>query len=315
MNEDLSGTFWEHASELRTTVIKCLAVILICIAGCFYFHQEILQVIISPLNHKSLFSTGNSFHQEEIRKVRITNSGSVEKLYSLAPGQAKPVFISSKVQLIIPYQYQIPPGEFIELEQVNPIDRLAVLGPLEGMIPIFKLCFWAGLVVSSPVWIYLLLTFIRPALNSAENTLIWPLMCLSFIFMMIGACFGFYVVMPLAIEYFMNFNNTIGFNLWTLSHYLNFTLYLAIASALFFEISVILFILVHYQWILPDMMTAKRRHVIVIAFILGAILTPPDIISQCALAVPFIGLYELAIVYSKLRGNCKTRKGDLLNLF
>ena len=63
----------------------------------------------------------------------------------------------------------------------------------------------------------------------------------------------------------------------------------------------VIFLLVHYRLISTDTLVAKRRPMVVAAFILGAILTPPDVITQLALALPLIGLYEIAIVYSRLR--------------
>jgi len=73
-----------------------------------------------------------------------------------------------------------------------------------------------------------------------------------------------------------------------------------LANALAFEIALILFFLVHLGILTPQMMQTKRRVMILVAFIVGALLTPPDVLTQVMLALPLIGLYELALLYGKI---------------
>jgi sec-independent protein translocase protein TatC len=188
-----------------------------------------------------------------------------------------------------------------QIANVLDSNQLVILGPLDGISSALKISGWAGLVLSSPVWLFFVFKFIQPALNPTERKLILPFFGLSFVFMSLGACLGFFIIIPIANNYLEAFNSEIGTNLWSLSQYLQFTLFLLLANALSFELSVIFFILVHYELISSNTMVAKRRHVVVLAFILGALLTPPDILTQLALAIPFIGLYETAILYSKFR--------------
>ena len=101
--------------------------------------------------------------------------------------------------------------------------------------------------------------------------------------------------------YLFNFNDQLGINRWSLAFYMDYTTLLLLSNALAFEIFAIILLLVHYRLLKAYQMKSKRRHVIVAAFILGAILTPPDIISQLLLALPLILLYEMTIIYSYLR--------------
>jgi sec-independent protein translocase protein TatC len=113
------------------------------------------------------------------------------------------------------------------------------------------------------------------------------------------------VTIPAANSYLLLFNANLGLNLWTLSNYLDYTFLLLIGNGIAFEIGLILLFLVHLGVVSAEFLASKRRHFIVIAFILAALLTPPEVMSQILLAIPLIGLFEASIFYAKLRGYFK----------
>lgn len=178
---------------------------------------------------------------------------------------------------------------------------LLVLGPLEGISIAFKVCFWLGVVLSSPAWGFTLLRFIVPALRKEERSLLFPFIILSYLFILIGFASAYFMTIPLANTYLQTFNASLGVNLWTLSNYLDYTFFLLLANGIAFEMGLLLLFLVHIRILTAELMIAKRRHMIVLAFILGAFLTPPEILTQLMLALPLIILYELAILYAKYR--------------
>ena len=141
--------------------------------------------------------------------------------------------------------------------------------------------------------------FFAPALDEVGQKALIPFVLISEIFLFMGAFFAYFITIPIANRYLFNFNETLGTNLWTLSHYLDYTLLLLVGNALAFELTVIGFFLVHFQLMDYLFLKDKRRYMIVLAFILGAFLTPPDVITQILLAVPLIGLYELMVLYAK----------------
>lgn len=195
------------------------------------------------------------------------------------------------------------PLKYAAISNVGFSDQLVILGPAEGIMAVFKICFWTGIVGSSPVWIYFLLLFFAPALRSNERKLIFPFLFFSLLFFAMGFFFAFYVTIPAANKYLNAFNQGIGVNLWTLNNYLDFTLILLLANSLAFEASIILLFLIHLGVLSAKSLKAKRKHAIVLIFILSAIITPPDIVSQIMLSAPLIILYELAIGYAKLRNS------------
>src|SRR5204863_41436 len=111
----------------------------------------------------------------------------------------------------------------------------------------------------------------------------------------------YYVTLPLANQYLFLFNNSIGQNAWTLIHYVQYVLFLCLGHAIAAELGLLLLTLVHFRFLSPDWLIAKRRYMIVLAFVLGAFLTPPDVLTQLLLALPLIALYEVAIWYAKWR--------------
>lgn len=287
--EDTSASIWEHVNELRQVFIQCLSIISLGVFVCFWFHPKIVDLIALTLKPSSFME------KYEVRKERVLNKGSKTLEY----------IDSSEGSL--PRIYKIPPGEYIEIEHTKKTEPLVLLGPLEGMIPILKLSFWMGLVLTAPFWLYPIFRFIKPGLNSTEQQIIIPFFVLSFLFMILGGCLSYFFIIPIANSYLFAFNSNLGMNLWSLSNYLNFTLFLVLAGALSFELGAIFFIAVHYNLISFETMKEKRRYVILFAFIAGAILTPPDILTQFALALPLIGLYEIALLYAKIRNSYFTR--------
>lgn len=178
---------------------------------------------------------------------------------------------------------------------------IILVSPVEGMASACKVCFWISLVGTSPLWLYWILQFLAPGLRTTERRLILPFLALSGCFILIGFAFAYLITIPSANAYFLAFNEGIGTNLWSLSHYLDYTLFIFLANGLAFEIAVIGFFLVHLGVLSNQAMRAKRRHFILVAFILAAILTPPDVFSQVMMAIPLIILYEATILYAYIR--------------
>lgn len=176
---------------------------------------------------------------------------------------------------------------------------LVLLSPLEGILIAFKISFWAGLVASSPIWLFITAKFIFPGLKDKERRLALYFAVLSIGFAATGILFSFYVTLPLATEYLFSFNQQFGLNLWSLENYLNYTLFLMLGNALAFELGAIGIFAVKLQYISLEMLVSKRRHAVVCAVILGALLTPPDVLTQSLLAIPLVLLYEGMILYAR----------------
>lgn len=302
---DDSASFWEHVDDLRRTLIGVIGTLVLGIICALIFYPSIFSFITKPL--QSLNAASPLQHQE-IRRERISNSSSQETLYTLPSDVQNPLVTSPEVKEITPRTFAIPKGGFLEIERTLSSKNLVVFGPLEGMIIALKTCFWIGLVGTSPIWLLLILKFVAPALRQSEQRLLIPFLLTSLLFLSIGFIFAFFITIPIANRYLYLFNESLGTNLWSLSSYLDYTIFLLLANGIAFELSVIVIFMIHLGLLSAERMAQKRRQVIVGAFILGAILTPPDIATQFMLAIPLIGMYELTILYARLKEKSLRRK-------
>lgn len=178
-------------------------------------------------------------------------------------------------------------------------EQLKIFGPLEGMAITLKLSLYSSIALTSPFWLYLILAFIAPALQTPRFLLrFWALATTLFFS---GLAFAWTITIPCAIHFLKAFNDEIGDNLWGLSQYIDFTIILLLANGVAFASTSILAFLVHFGTITATQLSNKRRHAIVAIFILSAILTPPDVFTQFLLAIPLMGLYEAVIFYARTR--------------
>jgi len=296
-DNEVYATFWGHIEELRKTLLKVAAIIIIAVLISFIFYRPLITFLTAPLGS---FNKPNILREELLEQKRVYNHSTSNRTFTL-PEEALPPFVfTGEMTPISERTYSLQPGSSISYSKTKPDSQLVLLTPLEGISTAIKMSFWIGCTVSSPLWFFVLLQFIAPALKPAEKSLIWPFVLLSILFLAGGSGFAYAISIPLANAYFSAFNADLGFNLWSLSHYLDYTLFFLLAHALAFELALFGFFAVHLGLISDKTLLAKRPFAIVTAFILGALLTPPDVITQIALALPLIILYELLILYSKL---------------
>lgn len=294
----LPDTFWGHIEALRKTLFFSFLIIILGVGTAFFFHEQLFTIVTSPLRQESTL-TEESLHQHI-----ITNDRDSPTSYTLSQNQR--VLSQERAQKLSSNSFLLSPGGSLLIEKREIIHPLVTLGPLEGFLAAFKLSLWVGIVGTSPVWILLVLAFIVPGLKSRERSLIFPFLLLGTLFFISGFLFGFYVTLPIANRYLKAFGEGLGQNLWSVGHYLDYTTFLLLAHSLAFELCALLLVLVHYGVISGEAMRSKRRFVVVGIFVLSAILTPPDVITQLFLAIPLLAIYELIILYATLRHKPKS---------
>lgn len=161
-------------------------------------------------------------------------------------------------------------------------------------IPV-KLALFAAVVASVPYLLYQFWAFVAPGLYAHERHLVLPLLLSSTVLFYAGMAFAYYLVFPIVFAFFAQ-TVPVGVTMMTdIGAYLDFILALFFAFGFAFEIPVAVVILVWMDIIAADTFAAKRPYVIVAAFIIGMVLTPPDVLSQTLLAVPMIVLFELGL--------------------
>ena len=163
----------------------------------------------------------------------------------------------------------------------------------------FKLTLFVSIFVSMPFLIFQLWQFIAPAMYKEERRLALPIFASSVVLFYAGIAFAYYAVFPLVFGFFTSVAPE-GVSVMTdMGSYLDFILKIFFAFGLAFEIPIATFILISAGISTPESLAAKRPYIIVGCFILGMLLTPPDVISQLLLALPMWLLFEVGIIMGK----------------
>ena len=174
----------------------------------------------------------------------------------------------------------------------------------------FKLALVTAVFVSMPYILHQFWAFIAPGLYQHEKRLALPLLASSVVLFYLGAAFAYAVVFPLVFA-FLTGTAPEGVAVMTdITHYLDFVLTLFFAFGLAFEVPIATIVLVMAGATTPESLAAKRPYVIVGAFVIGMLLTPPDVISQTLLALPMWLLFEIGLLFSRLLVRERRRAED-----
>lgn len=165
------------------------------------------------------------------------------------------------------------------------------------MIPI-KMTLFAALFASMPLIIYQVWAFVSPGLYKQEKRIALPIVISSCLLFYLGCAFAYFVVIPLGMGFIANFAPEGITFMPDIKSYLDFMLVVFFAFGMAFEVPVVVLILISTGVTTAETLRKKRAYVIVIAFTVGMLLTPPDIYSQTFLAIPIWLLYELGIMFS-----------------
>ncbi len=164
----------------------------------------------------------------------------------------------------------------------------------------FKLVFLVSLVLAVPIIFYHGWAFVAPGLYSSEKRLVFPILVSSSVLFYVGMAFAYFIVFPLMFGFFTQVAPEGVAVMTDIGRYLDFVMKIFIAFGAAFEVPVVTLVLVRMGVTTPQRMAAKRPYVIVAAFVVGMLLTPPDVISQVLLAIPVWILFELGLAFSRL---------------
>ena len=184
--------------------------------------------------------------------------------------------------------------------------RLIFTALHETFITYLKVAFFAAIFLGSPIVLTQIWKFVAPGLYKNEKKALLPYLIATPILFLLGAMLIYYLVMPLAIKFFLSFESTSVGNTLPIqleakvNEYLSLIMRLIFAFGLSFQLPVLLNLLARVGMIDSEYLKTRRKYFIVIIFTAAAILTPPDPITQIGLAIPLLILYELSILSVKL---------------
>lgn len=172
--------------------------------------------------------------------------------------------------------------------------QLAYLTPGGGFSFIFKVIAWTGLAAAIPVAVYQLYSFVAPALPERAQKRSGFILVFSFILLVVGAAFGYYMAIPGAMNFLLTFAETYVSPMLTADSYLNFVLAYTAGLGMLFQIPLLMLIINWISPLGPTKMLKIERYVVVGAFIAAAIITPtPDVVNQVIIAAPIIVMYQV----------------------
>ncbi len=194
--------------------------------------------------------------------------------------------------------------------------RLIFTALQETFLTYLKVSFFTAFFVTCPFILMQIWKFIAPGLYKHEKTAILPYLVLTPVLFLLGGMLVYYLIMPLAIKFFLSFETTgMSTNLpiqleAKVNEYLSLVMKLIFAFGISFQLPVILSLLARVGIVNSNFLKERRKYFIVIIFAAAALLTPPDPITQIGLAVPLLILYELSIFSVKIIENKKLRDSD-----
>ena len=171
-----------------------------------------------------------------------------------------------------------------------------VTSPL--MAPL-KLVFFSALLITMPYLFYEMWMFMSPGLYKKEKAFVAPLMLSTIFLFLSGVAFAYFIVCPIIFKFFIGVAPESISVMTDISQYMNFVIKLIFAFGIAFEIPVATFLLIRSEIVQKETLVNARPYLIIIFFIFGMLLTPPDIFSQLFLAIPMWMLFELGLLVSK----------------
>ena len=179
-------------------------------------------------------------------------------------------------------------------------DRLIYTAVFEAFFVEIKVAFFAALMVSFPIIANQLWQFIAPGLYAKEKRAFAPFLLLTPFLFLLGGALAYYVAMPVALHFLLSYEGNIaGVHQEALpgvGNYLSFVTRFIFGFGVAFLLPVLLMLLERAGLVTRLQLKSGRRYAIVVAFIIAAVLTPPDVVSQLLLAVPLVFLYEVSLV-------------------
>ena len=233
----------------------------------------------------------------------VINEGTMDDIVDLFSTLKKPlkkVFVLFIIFLIAGWQFSTYIIDFFKSLMPENI-MLVAFSPIEVFTSVISLVLLFAVVFTTPFFLYELIKFISPALYAKERRALNILIPISLVLFILGSVFGLFIMAFFGLAFFASMGGLYGItNLWSLGSLINSLTFISFGFGTAFQLPILMIFLVKLDIIPIELLKSLRKYIIIILLIIGAILTPPDVISQLLLALPLYLLYEVTLLYLKV---------------
>ena len=175
------------------------------------------------------------------------------------------------------------------------------IAPQELLLQYFSIAMIAGVVMSVPVIVYHVWSFIRPGLKENENSMFGTALAAGMLFFVVGVAFAYFIMLPFMLRFLIELSRGSDVTASvSVAYYISFLMTIFVIMGLIFELPVVCVTLTAMGLLRVEWMVRFRKFAIVLIFLVAAIVTPPDVVSQCMVAVPMMALYQFSIIICRL---------------
>ena len=190
--------------------------------------------------------------------------------------------------------------------------QMVYISPGELFTQYIRLAIAGGIVLSSPVILFEIWFFIKPALKKNEKTIVFLTLMAGLLFFLLGALFAYFIAVPVTLTFFISVDTHQSIQATiSIQNFLSFVLTTLITFGAVFEMPVLAILLSELGLLKPEWLTKSRGVVIVVIFIIAAVITPPDVVSQILVAIPMLLLFEISVLLSKSIRKRKIKRGEI----
>ena len=311
-------SFWAHLNDLRTALVRSSIAIGVALVVCLLLSPQLVKILEYPLSRVDMFEKPKptvtfQVGDNQLGPYVVTR----EQFPGLPPGEAPHAV----------YQVNVTPAgkeQVVTLKLLPPAPandsslrvKLHNFAPAEAFFIAFHVSLYAALIVASPFWVFFMGQFFMPALKIRERQVFFTWLGWSVLLFFSGVLLTYFVVLPLALRASVEYSDLLGFNAldWRADDYIRFVSKFIFGMGLGFQFPIVVLLLVKLGLIKYEQLKHYRRHVIVLSFILGAVLTTPEVITQVAMAVPLCLLYEICIWVAWYWDRKKRANGEIVDV-
>jgi len=318
LEDDESGprkTFWGHLEDLRKVLIRSVIVVCIALVVCLLIDDKLVKILEYPLARMDMFEKPKPAVSFEIGTTKLGPFEVTADQFAAIPavGSSHVTFKLGATKVGDEYVLTLKPAAAAPTGVSDLKVRLHNLGPAEGFFVAFHIALYAALILSAPFWLFFMGQFILPALHVRERRVLFVWLGWGTFLFFTGVLLTYFLLLPVALRASVKYSELLGFNGfdWRADDYISFVTKFLFGMGLGFQFPVVILILVKVGILNSRILAKYRRHVCVASFIMGAVLTTPEVITQVAMAIPLYLLYEICI-WIAWYWERKKRKADAL---